>query len=139
MTDRVFNMRLSCDYTGDENDVKQQQVELLKDGMWQTFELGMQTPGFLVLVYAIFNCQHRMYRVKSAKQALLLDSSRGSIHVSTDSDWKIKTLHIEFEGKVLTGKASQQDIDLITSAMKNCPVSANICGAEEDTSNISFV
>ena len=139
MTDRIFNMRLSCAYTGDENDIKQQETELLIDGMWQTFDLELQSAGFLILVYAIFSCQHRMYRVKSAKQALLLDSARGSIHVTTDSDWKIKTLQVEFEGKLLTGKARQEDIDLITSAMKNCPVSVNLREAEEDSCNISFV
>lgn len=139
MTDRIFNMRLSCAYTGDENDIKQQETELLIDGMWQTFDLEMQSAGFLMLVYAIFSCQHRMYRVKSAKQALLLDSSRGSIQVTTDSDWKIKTLQIEFEGKVLTGKVRQEDIELITSAMKNCPVSVNLRETEEDTCNINFI
>jgi len=139
MTDRIFNMRLSCTYTGDENDIKQQETELLVDGMWQTFNLEMQSAGFLILVYAIFSCQHRMYRVKSAKQALMLDSARGSIHVTTDNDWKIKTLQVEFQGKVLTGKARQVDIDVITSAMKNCPVSVNIREAEEDSCNISFV
>jgi ferredoxin len=139
MTDRIFNMRLSCAYTGDENDIKQQQTELLKDGMWQPFHLGMQSAGFLIFVYAIFSCQHRMYRVKSAKQALLLDSARGSIHVTTDKDWKIKTLQVEFEGKLLTGKASQEDIEIISSAMKNCPVSANIREAKEGSCNISFV
>lgn len=139
MTDRIFNMRLSCTYTGDENDIKQQETELLIDGMWQPFDLEMQSAGFLILVYAIFSCQHRMYRVKSAKQALLLDSAHGSIHVTTDNDWKIKTLQIEFQGKVLTGKARQEDIDIITSTMKNCPVSVNIREAEEDSCNISFV
>lgn len=132
-------MRLSCAYTGDENDIKQQETELLNDGMWQPFDLGMQSAGFLILVYAIFSCQHRMYRVKSAKQALLLDSARGSIHVTTDNDWKIKTLQVDFEGKVLTGEARQEDIDIITGAMKNCPVSVNIHEAEEDSCNISFV
>jgi len=44
MTDRIFNMRLSCAYTGDENNIKQQQAELLIDGMWQTFDLEMQSP-----------------------------------------------------------------------------------------------
>ena len=139
MTDRIFNMRLSCSYTGDENDIKQQETEQLLDGMWQTFDLEMQSAGFLIFVYAIFSCQHRMYRVKSAKQALLLDSARGSIQVTTDSDWKIKTLQVEFEGKVLTGKARQEDIDVITRAMKNCPVSVNIREAEENTCNISFI
>jgi len=139
MTDRIFNMRLSCTYTGDENDIKQQQTELLIDGMWQPFDLGMQSAGFLIFVYAIFSCQHRIYRVKSSKQALLLDSAHGSIHVTTDNDWKIKTLRVDFEGKVLTGKASQDDIELISSAMKNCPVSVNIREAEEGSCNISFV
>ena len=139
MTGRIFNMRLSCTHTGDENDIKQQETELLVDGMWQPFHLGIQSAGFLIFVYAIFSCQHRMYRVKSAKQALLLDSARGSIHVTTDNDWKIKTLQVDFEGKVLTGKARQEDIDIITSAMKNCPVSVNIREAEEGSCNISFV
>ena len=139
MTDRIFNMRLSCTYTGDENDIKQQETELLVDGMWQPFHLGIQSAGFLIFVYAIFSCQHRMYRVKSAKQALLLDSARGSIHVTTDNDWKIKTLQVEFEGKLLTGKASQEDIEIISRAMKNCPVSANIREAEEGSCSISFV
>jgi len=132
-------MRLSCAYTGDENDIKQQETELLIDGMWQTFDLSIQSAGFLIFVYAIFTCQHRMYRVKSAKQALLLDSAHGSIQVTTDSDWKIKTLQVEFEGKLLTGKVSQEDIDIITSAMGNCPVSVNLRAAEEDTCNISFI
>ena len=139
MTDRIFNMRLSCTYTGDENDIKQQETELLVDGMWQTFNLEMQSAGFLILVYAIFSCQHRMYRVKSAKQALMLDSARGSIHVTTDNDWKIKTLQVEFQGKLLTGKARQEGIDIIINAMKNCPVSVNLREAEEDSCNISFV
>jgi hypothetical protein len=139
MTDRIFNMRLSCTYTGDENDIKQQETELLIDGMWQPFDLGFQSAGFLIFVYAIFSCQHRMYRVKSAKQALLLDSAHGSIHVTTDNDWKIKTLQVEFQGKLLTGKARQEDIDIITSAMKNCPVSINIREVEEGSCNFSFV
>ena len=41
MTDRIFNMRLPCAYTGDENDIKQQETELLIDGMWKTFDLEM--------------------------------------------------------------------------------------------------
>ena len=60
----------------------------------------MQSPGFQVFVYAIFTCQHRMFHVTAARQSLLLDSARGTINVATDSDWKIKTLQIDFEGKL---------------------------------------
>lgn len=139
MTDRIFEMRLSCNYTGDENDIKELEVELFGDGMWRAFELGTQSPGFLVFTYAVFTCQHRMFRVHAARQALLLDSAHGSIHVTTDHDWKIKTLQVEFEGKVLTGKAGQESIDVITSAMKSCPVSVNLIDIAEESTTINFV
>ena len=139
MSDRIFDMRLSCVYTGDENEITGLEVELFADGVWEAFGLDMQSPGFLVFVYAIFTCQHRMFHVTAARQSLLLDSARGTINVATDGDWKIKTLQIDFEGKLITGQAGQEDIDVITRAMNDCPVSVNLREVSEYSSSIRFV
>lgn len=139
MTDRTFDMRLSCAYTGNENDVIELEVEHFNEGAWETFEPGLQSPGFLIFVYAIFHCQHRLFRVTAAKQDLLLDSARGTINVTTGTNWKIKTLQIEFRGKLRAGEARQEVIDVITGAMKACPVSVNLPEVTDATSIISFV
>lgn len=138
MTDRSFEMRLSCAYTGSENDITELEVEHLNEGAWEMFEPGLQSPGFLIFVYAIFHCQHRLFRVTAARQQLLLDSARGSINVTTGADWKIKTLRLGFEGRLRAGEACLQDIDMITAAMKGCPVSVNLREGTEATSSIRF-
>ncbi len=132
-------MRLSCGYTGNENDVTGLEVEHSNEGAWEVFEPGLNAPGFLIFVYAILHCQHRLFRVTAAKQRLQLDSASGSINVTTGADWKIKTLRIEFEGRLLAGEARQEDVDVMTSAMKGCPVSVNLREGTEATSSISFV
>ncbi len=83
MTDRTFNMRLSCAYTGSENEVTGLEVEHFNEGAWEAFVPGLQSPGFLIFVYAIFHCQHRLFRVTAARQGLTLDSARGSVNVTT--------------------------------------------------------
>ena len=139
MSNRTFDMRLSCGYTGNENDITELEVEHFNDGMWEAFGPGLQSPGFLIFVYAVFHCQHRLFRITAARQRLPLNSARGSINVITDTDWKIKILQIEFEGKLLKGKARQEDIDAVVRAMKSCPVSVNLREGIEATSNIRFV
>ena len=139
MTDKTFTMRLSCAYQGDENEITQLEVEHLNEGAWEVFEPGLQSPGFLIFVYAIFHCQHRLFRVTAARQHLPLVSARGSINVTTGADWKVKTLQIGFEGRLQSGEARQQDIAVITSAMKACPVSVNLREGAEAGSTVSFV
>ena len=139
MTDRTFNMRLSCVYQGNENEITQLEVEHLNEGAWDVFEPGLQSPGFLIFVYAIFHCQHRLFRVTAARKNLLLDSTRGSINVTTGADWKIKTLQIGFEGRLTAGQAHPEDIAAITTAMKACPVSVNLREGAEASSAVSFV
>lgn len=139
MTDRSFNMRLSCAYQGNENEITQLEVKHLNEGAWEVFAPGLQSPGFLIFVYAIFHCQHRLFRVTAARQHLLLESARGSIDVTTGADWKIKTLQVGFEGRLTAGEARTEDIAVITGAMKACPVSVNLREGAEAGSTVSFV
>lgn len=139
MTERTFDMRLSCSYTGNENDITELAVEHINEGVWEVFEPGLQSPGFLIFVYAILHCQHRLFRVTAGKQHLSLASASGSINVITDTDWKIKILQVVFEGRLLAGEARQKDADIVSGAMKDCPVSVNLHQDTEAGSSVSFV
>lgn len=126
VTEHIFNMRLSCTYTDPDNTVASLGVELLgKDG-WETFELGTGTAGFLIFVYAVFNCQHMYMRLNCAERGLMLESASGTIEMQADRDWVVRKLAIGFEGRLKSGVPAAADIDYIIERMKQCPVSTNI-------------
>jgi hypothetical protein len=123
---RNFQMRLSCKYSGDNNDIAGLDVEHLVDGQWEKFDLSVNSPGFEIFVFAIFTCQHMYMRVNCAERGLLLASSEGSITAGAGADWKLETLRVAFSGKLAGGSADREHIDYIVSRMKQCPVSGNI-------------
>ena len=125
-SEHVFNMRLSCVYAEPDNSVGSLGVEVLgKDG-WEAFELGTGSAGFLIFVYAVFNCQHMYMRMNCAERALLLESASGTIDIRTNAHWVVQQMHVGFTGKLKSGTPGQADIDYIIDRMRHCPVSMNI-------------
>ena len=126
MAQRNFRLRLSSRYQGEKNEVSMLNVELLHDGNWEPFTLDVETPGFLIFVYAIFTCQHLYLRANAAEHGIFLDSATGSINVTTNEDWQVETSTVEFNCQIRTGQADNSIIDHIISRMQACPVSLNI-------------
>ncbi len=126
MSQRIFQLRSSIQYAGEANEVTALKVELFHDGTWIPFDLNVQTPGFLIFVYAIFTCQHLYLRVNAAESGILLDSASGQIVVGTSQDWNLEDIDVTFDCTAHTGLASAANIAYIIERMKACPVSLNI-------------
>ena len=92
MTDRNFHLRLSCNYKTDKNDVTDLAVEIWLDDEWKTLHLSVSSPGFLLLVYGLFSCQHLYLRTNSAERNLILDSASGEMKLTAGELWNIKKL-----------------------------------------------
>ncbi len=126
MTDRVFRIQISAGYDGPENTIAEYAAQCEEDGQWREFVLAPDEPGFVIFVYAIANCQHLHLRIGATERGLALEEAEGLVEVVTDGDWKMKALHIRFEGRLRSGRASARDIDAIIERMGNCPVSMNL-------------
>ena len=126
MSERNFSMRLRSTYEGDKNTIAGLDVEHEVNGEWQPLDLGIASPGFDIFVYAIFACQHMYFRVNCAERGLVLDSAEGNIVIGTDQEWHMENLQVHFSGRLVSGRASPDDIDYIVSRMQQCPVSKNI-------------
>jgi hypothetical protein len=119
-------MRLKCTYEGGKNAIGGLEVEHQVDARWQPLDLSVVSPGFDIFVYALFHCQHTYFRINCAERGLVLDSAEGSIEIITDADWELQDLQVQFSGRLVSGHASQDDIDYIVARMKQCPASRNI-------------
>ena len=126
MSDRHINMRLDCTYAGEENSIAGLEVEHQIEGEWQSLELGVTSPGFDVFIYSLLHCQHTYFRLNCAERGLIQGSATGSIHVSTDEDWNMLEMQVQMSGQLVSGTASQDDIDYIVGRMRQCPASRNI-------------
>ena len=126
MTDLTFQMLLHCHYTNDENDIDQQVVEHLVDDNWQELVLSNNSPGFDIFMYAILTCQHMFFRSNAAEYGLVLSSSEGLITIIADEHRSIRSLHVDFKGKLKKGIAKAEMVDSIVARMDLCPVSINL-------------
>jgi hypothetical protein len=126
MSERDFQMRLTCRYADPTNQVVDLRVEHLDKDQWRPLELGIGSPGFHLFVYAIFSCQHLYVRTNCAELGLMLDSAEGRIHVAAGHDWTIDSLHLSFAGRLRAGTASPAAIQHITERMSQCPASINL-------------
>ena len=126
MNDLTFQMLLQCNYTNDENDIEQLNVEHLVDDSWQELTLSTDTPGFDIFMYAILTCQHMFFRNNAAEYGLVLDSSEGLMTIIADEHRSIQSLHVDFKGKVKKGVANADMVDSIIARMNLCPVSINL-------------
>ena len=139
MAKHSFKMRLSCRYERPDNTVAKLTVENLEDNEWQDFELDFTQPGFLIFVYAIFNCQHLYMRTNAAERGLLLDTASGSIDVVADNDWVLQKLHVRFEARLEAGNPTSEDKGYIIDRMQHCPVSMNIKDIADSRTLLDFV
>ena len=126
MSERHFQMRLSCRYQAPDNTVADLRVEHLEKGEWTPLDLSLGSPGFQVFVYAIFTCQHLYMRTNCAERGIALDSAQGRIHVIAGDDWIMDRLHVGFDARVRSGEPSEDDVEHIVRRMRQCPVSINL-------------
>ena len=125
VSEHIFKLRLSCSYADPDNSVASLGVEVFGSDGWEPFELGTGTAGFLIFVYAVFNCQHMYMRLNCAERGLLLASANGTLDIRANADWVVQQMHIGFTGKLKSGTPAQNDLDYIVDRMKHCPVSMN--------------
>ena len=126
MTDRHFHLRLDCNYQSTDNAPVDLVVEIFTDGAWQAFEPRLETPGFLLFVYALFSCQLRYMRVNSVERGLILQSTSGEITLVADEDWTVQSVQVDFRSQLKNGMPCDDDIAYIRQRMKHCPVSTNL-------------
>ena len=138
MTDRNFHLRLSCNYETDKNDVTDLAVEIWTDDEWKVLHLSTKSPGFLLLVYGLFSCQHLYMRTNSAERNLILESSTGELKLTANELWNIKKVAVDFKVKLKSGQPSDDDIAYIIDRMGHCPVSSNIPVDIDKRSTVTF-
>lgn len=138
MTHRHFHLRLSCDYETDKNDVTDLAVEIWLDDEWKTLHLSVNSPGFLLLVYGLFSCQHLYMRTNSAERNLILKSASGELELTAGEFWDIQKVNVTFNVQLKSGQPSDNDIKYITERMSHCPVSSNIPANINKKSSITF-
>ena len=126
MSERIFRMRIFCDYKEPDNTVEKQRVELFKEGAWTDFDLDTETAGFLIFVYAVLACQQMHLRLGCKDRGLQLASAAGDIEIATTEDWHISRLHVNFSALLSSGEGSENDVETVIQRMKNCPVSKNL-------------
>jgi hypothetical protein len=126
MTDRFFSLRLNCTYQGAENNIDDLSIEVLNDGEWETLELSIRSPGFLLFINGLFSCQHLYMRTNSAERDLLLENSSAEFEVVADETWHIKNVDVAFSVKLKSGTPGEDDIAYIKDRMGHCPVSSNL-------------
>jgi len=126
MSNRHFHLRLSCDYQGTENKVENLVVEVLHEEQWETLDLNIESPGFLLLIYGLFTCQHLYMRTNAAERQLVLASTRGELQVEADERWLIQDVLITFHARIRSGTQTEDALNYIRERMTHCPVSTNL-------------
>ncbi len=138
MSKNIFNLRMIATYTPPDNNIVTLNVEALIDNVWTVLDLDTRTPGFLVYVYAMFNCQHTFLRSNATERNLTLAYSQGSILVEASEDWYLEKVDVQFEVTLAGGDASQDDIDYIVERMQQCPVSKNLPRNIDSRTRVGF-
>jgi organic hydroperoxide reductase OsmC/OhrA len=138
MSERIFRMRIFCDYNDPDNTVESQRVEFFKEGEWADFDLDTGTAGFLVFVYAVLACQQMHLRLGCKDRGLQLAAAAGDIEIATTADWIISRLRVNFSAVVDTGEASEDDVATVIQRMKNCPVSKNLTFSPQAETTLEF-
>ena len=138
MTERPFHLRLACNYATEHNDVKDLNVEIWVDDQWKTLHLNTKSPGFLLLVYGLFSCQHLYMRSNCAERNIILESATGELKLVAGEFWNIQTVEVAFNAKIKSGQPSKDDIAYIIDRMGHCPVSTNMPKDIEKKSSMNF-
>ena len=138
MNDRFFHLRLSSTYADDKNTVDDLRVEVLNKDEWETLELSVRSPGFLLFINGLFSCQHLYMRTNSAERNIILESSEGEMKVIAGEFWNVSVVEISFKAKMKSGNPSDDDIAYIVERMKHCPVSSNLPEQVEMKNAVEF-
>ena len=138
MNERYFHLRLNCTYKDIENEIDDLTVEALNDNTWETLDLSIRSPGFLLFINGLFSCQHLYMRANSAERNLVLESTTGDMQVMTGEYWDIKDTSITFNTKIKSGSPTEDDINYISERMKHCPVSTNLPDDLQIKSSVHF-
>lgn len=138
MSDHKFQFRLSCQYESEKNDVSKLLFEHLVGHEWKEYDPANYAAGFLVLLYAIFSCQHMYFRINAAERGLQLESATGTLDVETNDEWEMQKLYIHFNGQLKSGTPEKDDEAYIAERMNHCPVSVNIKPVPNMQASIRF-
>lgn len=138
MSDRHFNLRLKSTYKGDKNIIDELALECLNDDGWETLDLSIHSPGFLLFINGLFSCQHLYMRTNSAKRNLVLESATGEMKLIAGELWNIKDASIAFIANLKSGSPTEDDINYITGRMKHCPVSSNLADSLHINNSVRF-
>lgn len=138
MIERPFHLRLSCNYETDKNEIHNLKVEIFTEDEWKTLHLSTKSPGFLLLVYGLFSCQHLYMRTNCAERNICLESASGELKLTAGEFWNIQKVDVSFNAKIKSGQPSDDDITYITERMGHCPVSTNIPADIDKKSTVTF-
>jgi hypothetical protein len=138
MGDHKFQFRLSCRYRSKKNLVANLVFEHLVDNEWVVYDPANYAAGFLILLYAVFNCQHLYFRVNAAERGLQLNSAKGRLEVEANENWEIQKLTIRFDGQLVAGTPKKDDEKFIVERMAWCPVSVNLKAVPDTQVSIGF-
>ncbi|WP_455365519.1 OsmC family protein [Kaarinaea lacus] len=138
MSMREFQFRLSADYDSPDNKVAGLLFEYQVNNEWQVYDPTNYAAGFLVLLYAILNCQHTYFRANATERGLQLQSAKAILEVTANNDWEIKKLRIHVDGQLAAGKPTDDDKIYIVERMSHCPVSVNLATIADAQTTIQF-
>ena len=138
MINRHFHLRLTSTYKDDKNETEELAIEYFNDNKWETLDLSIRSPGFLLFINGLFSCQHLYMRSNSAERDLILESTTGEMKIVAGEFWNIKDATISFKAKLKSGSPTDDDINYITERMKHCPVSSNLPGNLQINNSVHF-
>lgn len=137
---REVRLRLAARHGGERNEVTDLVVEQFAGGEWKPGEVRPGGPGFQMLVYALFSCQHLYMRVNAAERGRLLESSAGELRVTAARDWKIEQIEVSFHSRLRPriDPPGEADLDYIRERMGHCPVSKNLKSGIDRKTTLEF-
>ncbi len=126
MNIRKFKFRMAGEYTGTDNTIRELFYEYLTDNGWQAYDPENYKAGFLIFLFALFNCQHMHFRMKSAECNIQVGAVSGELDAEAKEDWTLTRLDVSINGKRIAGDPNKDDLDYIVDCMRNCPASTNL-------------
>jgi hypothetical protein len=94
MAGHKFELRADFRYGGDDNRIDHLEAEVLTGDGWQTLQIGNDSPGFLIFVYAFLICQHTYFHANSGEGGLLLKRAKLELSLHTGEDWLIERVSV---------------------------------------------
>jgi len=126
MSDRKFKFRLSAEYETEKNDISSLIIEHWVDHQWREYDPRKFAAGFLIFLYAVFDCQHMHFAINAAQRGIALSASTGTLEAQTNDIWELQKLHIHFDAQLRSGTPGAEDQHYIVDRMSHCPVSVNL-------------